>query len=140
MSFVVVIVLHLARISSCLVDSRFSPSSVTVFNCLLNNILSSVMRVSSGRQVTLSILSLLNILLNKYCKSHLRLQPSLFFCLNEQIYETACNCLLGMINCIDKCFAYFRSFPVLHYRKLFQQPPVQFHRSRFNLPNSLYFY
>lgn len=83
MSFVIVIVLRLARVSSYLIDSRLCLSSVTVFNCLLNNILSSVMRVSSGRQVTLSILSLLNILLNKYCKSHLRLQPSLFFCLNE---------------------------------------------------------
>lgn len=82
-SFVVVIVLHLARVSSCLVDSRLCPSPVTVFNCLLNNILSSVMRVPSGRQVTLSILSLLNILLNKYCKSHLLLQPSYFICLNE---------------------------------------------------------
>jgi hypothetical protein len=67
MSFFIVIVLRLARVSSYLVDSRLCPSSVTVFNCLLNNILSSVMRVSSGRQVTLSILSLLNILLNKYC-------------------------------------------------------------------------
>lgn len=83
MSFVIVIVLRLARVSSYLIDSRLCLSSVTVFNCLLNNILSSVMRVSSGRQLTLSILSLLNILLNKYCKSHLRLQPSLFFCLNE---------------------------------------------------------
>ena len=139
-SFVVVVVLNIACVCSCLVDSRLSTSLTAVFNSLLYNILSSIMRVASGRQMTLSILSLLNILLCKHHKSHLLLRPSLFICLNELIYETACNCLLGMINRIVVSFTYSRSFPVLHYRELFQQPPFQYHRSRFNLPNSLCFY
>ena len=60
--FFVVVLLHLARICHRLVDSRLSSSSLTIFYCLLNNIPSSI---APRRHVTLSILSLLNIILCK---------------------------------------------------------------------------
>lgn len=60
--FLVVVLLDLARICRRLVDSRLSSSPLTIFNCLLNNIPSSI---APRRHVTLSILSFLNIILCK---------------------------------------------------------------------------